>query len=226
MNGLVTLLLSFHIAAGCFSLILFWVPIFTTKGNQSHRRIGKLYVKAMWLVVITAIFLCLNNILNGEFLMGSFLAFLVIITAKPLWLGIATLSNKKAISTAFRNQQIIFNVITIVGGVMLLMYGISLGGKGIALYLIIFGCLGMLSIFELITCFKKNEASNEWLNTHLANMCTSAIAAYTAFFAFGVSSIMNEVLTSYWGILPWVAPSIIGTISIRLAVARNNRKAI
>jgi len=218
MNGLVTLVLILHIMAGSFSLILFWVPILTVKGNKNHRRIGKLYVNAMWVVILTAIFLSINDLINGSFVMGIFLGYLSVLTAKPLWLGIAALSNKKIISTGFRKRQILFNVITIVGGIVLLVYGISLSAKDIALYLIIFGCLGILSIFELIECFVKHESNDEWLKTHLANMCISAIAAYTAFLAFGVSSVLSNVLESYWGVIPWVAPSIIGTIGIRIAV--------
>ena len=46
-------------------------------------------------------------------------------------------------------------------------------------------------------------------------MLVSGIAAYTAFFAFGGRVFFESLLTGYWAVLPWVAPTIIGIGAIK-----------
>ncbi|MEM9270712.1 MAG: hypothetical protein AAGA78_17465, partial [Pseudomonadota bacterium] len=48
----------------------------------------------------------------------------------------------------------------------------------------------------------------------IVGMCTSAIAAYTAFFVFGANQFFEELLPGYWAILPWIAPTFVGTTGI------------
>jgi hypothetical protein len=51
-------------------------------------------------------------------------------------------------------------------------------------------------------------------------MCITGIAAHTAFLAFGAQSMFSHLYGSYWSIVPWVAPTVIGTIGIRVAIMR------
>ena len=222
MTLLIKFLLFLHVIAGFTSLILFWLPIFTHKGGLNHRRIGNLYVKAMWVVVITALMLSINNLVTGDFIMAAFLGFLSLITAKPLWLGIATLKNKEVYSSTFRAQQIGFNLLLDFTGGLLVLYGFSLGDNSLAIYLKIFGVLGLLTVFDLISCFRNKTNHKQLYATHLQNMCTSAIAAYTAFFAFGASSVLEGSFSSSLTLVFWIAPTVIGTIGIQYALIRYN----
>lgn len=214
-----TLLLA-HIAAGFSSLILFWVPVFTRKGGINHRRIGNYYIYAMWAVVITAVLLSVKNLLVGRFVMAAFLGFLALITGKPLWLGITALSNKKGSSAIYRRAQIVISASVVMAGACLIGYGLALGASGIAVFMIIFGVLGLASVFDLAANLRTDANSKHWLEEHLANMCITGIAAHTAFLAFGAQSMFSHLYGSYWSIIPWVAPTLIGTIGIRVAIGR------
>ncbi len=39
-----------HIAVGACALLLFWVPVFTRKGNMDHKRFGRIFGYAMYTV--------------------------------------------------------------------------------------------------------------------------------------------------------------------------------
>lgn len=224
MDLITKYLLATHVAAGFASLILFWVPIFTRKGGLNHRRIGNYYVWAMWAVVVSATLLSIKNLMIGNMLMAAFLGFLALITGKPLWLGISALNNKKHRSDVYRRAQLIMSGLVVVSGVALIGYGLALGGTGVAVFMIIFGALGLTSIFDFIANLDSQSLPKHWLEEHIANMCVTGIAAHTAFLAFGAQSVFAQMYSGYWSIVPWMAPTVIGTIGIRVAIARYKRE--
>lgn len=213
-----------HVVAGFISLILFWVPIFTRKGGLNHRKIGNYYVIAMWVVVVTAVALSVKNLIVGRTVMAAFLGFLALITGKPLWLSITALSNKREISDTYRRAQLVMSGLVATAGAALIVYGLVLGGTGIAVFMLIFGALGLSSILDLKANLTEAGAAKHWLEEHLANMCITGIAAHTAFLAFGAQSMFAQLYGSYWSIIPWVAPTVIGIIGIRVAVSRYKKQ--
>ena len=57
---------------------------------------------------------------------------------------------------------------------------------------------------------------NNRLQTHLAEMIVTGIAGYTAFFAFGARQFIQELLVGNWAVVPWVLPTILGTLAIQI----------
>ena len=95
MEFIVKTLLFLHVTFGFTSLVLFWLPVFLKKGGKGHFIIGKLYVVAMWIVVATAALLSVKNVIIGKYFMSAFLGFISLITANPLWYGMAILKKKQ-----------------------------------------------------------------------------------------------------------------------------------
>lgn len=205
-----------HVIAGFISLVLFWLPVFTRKGGLAHRKIGRVYVWLMWVVVFTAALLSIKNLLIGRLEAAAFLGFLSFITANPLWYGLAVLRHKKYLSSTFRKKHLVFELMVFAGGVLMLAWGLYLNGQGVAVLMIIFGILGISNILQIIRRLKKPQLKADWLNEHRVGMITTGIAAYTAFFAFGGRQFFDSLLTGYWMILPWVAPTIIGVVFLLL----------
>ena len=54
MNGVRSLLGSFHLAAGFIALAAFWFPLFTRKGGRFHRTAGWIFVAAMSAILASA----------------------------------------------------------------------------------------------------------------------------------------------------------------------------
>ena len=210
-------LLSTHVTAGCISLILFWLPIIVKKGSLIHIKIGKAYIYSMWIVVFSAIILCFINLYNGLIIMGLFLGFLALITSKPLWNGIAVFKLKKGITENYRNKLLVFQTITVAYSLFLISYGIYLGGEGVAILMFFFGTLGILDLPQLIKSIKTPIEKANLMKEHIGGMCISGIAAYTAFLSFGARDYLSTVFNGPFAVLPWVLPTIIGLIGIKIA---------
>ena len=211
METLSKALLSTHITAGFISLIIFWIPIFTKKGGNLHVKVGKAYVFLMWIVVISAGILSIENVLQGDYVMAAFLGFLTLITSNPLWYGIATLKQKKGLSSTYKNIHLVFNSGIVLSALLLIAYGCTMIGKGPDIMLFFFGILGLTNSKQVYNHFKNPTTKEDWYKQHYSGMVTTAIAAYTAFFVFGGNQLMAGRLPGYLMALPWILPTIIGT---------------
>ncbi|MEM7660212.1 MAG: hypothetical protein AAF399_29160 [Bacteroidota bacterium] len=218
------ILLFLHIAAGFLSLGIFWIPIFTKKGGINHRHLGKLYLIFMWVVVISAALLSVKNVLVGRYQMAAYLGFIALITARPLWYGVAILNQKKGLSPSFQAKHLWFRAAILLASAALISFGIYLEGKNVAVLMFIFGGLGMADLPRFLKDAKQPVTDANWLKQHIVGMCTSGIAAYTAFFVFGANQFLAGLLPGYWAVIPWVAPTIVGTIGIKYTLKKYGLK--
>lgn len=146
MNILSNTLIYLHIIAGVVSLVLFWLPAISRKGGIKHKQIGRYYVNAMWVVVITAALLSAQNWLNGQTVLAIFLGFLALLTANPLWHATAVLQEKGPVSMRFRRLSLLYELALGIAGVALVLYAFSLSNPTFKTLMIIFGTLGLLSL--------------------------------------------------------------------------------
>lgn len=218
-------LLIIHIFFAFGSLVIFWIPVFTKMGGKAHRTTGKAYVISMWVTVCTAFILSIINLYEGDIFGAAFLGFLSIISANPLWYGIAILKHKNGLGKSYNQKQMYFNIIITLTGVTLLLTGLYIGVDQGGVLMIIFGVLGLTTGITVIKELKTPPVEANWLFMHLKGMITSGIACYTAFFAFGGRTFFEKFLTGYWSVLPWVAPTIIGLIIIRVMKRRYTIKS-
>lgn len=206
-------ILGLHIIAGSLSLILFWLPIFLKKGGKAHRQFGKVYMVLMWAVVITSVILSIENLLEGAYVLAAFLGFIALITANPLWYGIAALRQKRGTSQRYLKTHLAFNWTLLLFGVLLVIYGMQVSGMGVLL--IIFGVLGALNGGRGLRDYRLKKLNKiDSYDLHVSGMIVSGIAAYTAFAAFGGRQFFSDILIGYWMILPWIMPTVIGVAII------------
>src|SRR5688572_10290203 len=52
-----------HIAIGAVGLVVFWGAMATTKGSRPHVRFGRAFVYCMYAVALTAVAICLMNLI-------------------------------------------------------------------------------------------------------------------------------------------------------------------
>jgi uncharacterized membrane protein len=215
MKTIYLAILSIHIAAGSLSLIAFWIPAFSKKGGKLHVLTGRYYVRAMWAVVTTAALLCVINLFRERFVTAGFLGFLSVLTAYPLWYGIAITRYKKHIPDRILNIRRFLNGLLFFGGIGLITWSFLLKFQGQTMLLLIFGSLGLTSLSATFESREKTRAQSYWITDHINGMVVSGIAAYTAFFAFGGRTIFESFLTDSMAFVPWVLPTIIGVVSMR-----------
>jgi len=207
-------LLKLHITAGFISLLSFIVPMVLRKGSKWHRKSGKVYVFAMWNVVLSAFLLSIINFIQQKYLPGIFLGYLGLITSSPLWYGIAILKTNKSVSNKYLYIRKYFELIIFILAIVLLgMFGI-MEKSAQTFLLLIFGLLGLTSGKMAFKSIENLRNGTNRIADHVEGMLTSAIAAYTAFFVFGGYTLFESLYRTNFAILFWVLPGVIGGFAI------------
>lgn len=212
MEALDRIFLFTHIAAGTISLLIFWIPVFTKKGGKLHNKAGIFYTYTMWIVVVTAALLSIINLVQGDHITAAFLGFLTVLTGHPLWYAVSILNHKKDIPISLIRLRKLLLATLVFGGAGLVIWSIILKVKGASILLLIFGILGMTQAPLLFRSDEKAQSEGNWIAAHINGMITTGIAAYTAFFAFGGSAFFGGIFSGSLVAIPWILPSIIGTI--------------
>lgn len=224
-----------HIAVGSCALILFWVPVFTRKGNFNHKRFGRYFTSAMYLVGFSGI--CMSSLdllaplemhaagleLNpdeeesairqvrefGLFLFS--LSVLVLVSTRHGWLTILYKEDRSALR---HPVHVGLNALLVGIGILLLTLSIN-GGP------ILFGVFGVLEIISgsrnLQYIFRAELRPKEWWIAHLNGLIGSGIGAYTAFTVFGGRRFFEELFASNFeslSIFLWITPGIVGSVAI------------
>ena len=225
-------LVHLHIAFGAVALVLFWVPVAARKGSPAHVAAGRWYTIVMYVVSSTAFFASLMVLadplgirrpgellaaaeaqrLAGLFRMFSlFLLMLSVLVFVSIRHGLAALRERRNPGMLSRPSHrawiaalaVLAAVVAVLGAVNGQILLIVFGGIGIA------GSFGMYRESRL-----QNPRRSQLVVAHLGGLIGSGIGAYTAFFAFGGSRLLGEILTGQWQVIPWILPSIVGTIAI------------
>ncbi|MFK8163379.1 MAG: hypothetical protein AB8H12_13035 [Lewinella sp.] len=225
MDTLVNSILTIHVAAGFTSLALFFIPAFAKKGGKLHNTVGRWYVYGMWTVIVTALLLCAARLYQGHFFQAMFLGFLALLTSGPLYHGIAVLKNKQGPSTRMQRIYLAYRITLASTGTYLLGAGLGWWGPGGHTLLIIFGTLGMvITIPSLMDEYRGKQKEYDWLIEHFSGLLITAVAAFTAFFAFGGRRIMGNLFGGHLEIIAWVTPTILGVAFIRYYKWKLRRK--
>lgn len=212
--SLYSALLILHIAAGSLSLSAFFVPMIAKKGGRWHRVAGRWFVYGMWTVIITALLLSIIIYRRKQVETALFFVFLALLTAGPLYYGIAILKHKKG---GVPRRLVVINltltVLTQIFALYLLITDSPL--------LIAFGIIGTIASMSKLTSHRKKiENPQHWIMEHISGMLITSIAAFTAFFSFGGRTVIGELLPGNWQLIPWILPTVLGVIAIRYYKAR------
>ena len=213
-------LLTLHIAAGITSLVLFWIPIVTKKGRSLHLKFGTAYVYAMYSVLITAIILSVIRFLAGSYQAGLALFFLGVLTAVPLLSGIQILKAKKP--TAQYKKLRLFLAGLLLATSVILIVASQILDSGLMLGFALIGLLGSLG--DLYRFARSTGSGKSWLREHYEGMLFSGGAAYTAFLAFGGRTVLGDILTGWWTLVPWLLPTFL-TIALLPLVHKRFKQA-
>jgi hypothetical protein len=214
-----------HLVAGVAALALFWVPALARKGGPLHRQAGRFYVRAMAVVVATAAPLAAAFIVEGDWVVGTFLAYLAVITFSALWGGRRVL-DYKADAAAFRTPfHAALGVANALAASAILVLAWVAADGFIRVLFTIFSIIGFTAAWETAQFFRHLPADRRWWwYQHFGGMIGSGIAAHTAFGAFGMRRLFPELQLGAWGLLPWILPSIVGMTAIVLLTRYYRRR--
>lgn len=197
-----------HAPLGGIALLTGGISLIVKKGNNMHKKSGKIFFFSMLFSAISAFII--SVLPNHE---SPFLFSIGLFSTYFLISGLRSLKFKQR-EFQLKTDKIIAYLITLTGIVMIL-YPVILHSK-LNIILSVFGVVGIvfglrdLKLFKDIKRLKKN-----WLKLHLGKMTGGYIAAVSAFF------VVNQILPGIWN---WFVPGIIGSGYITFWMIKLNRK--
>lgn len=212
MKEFIQYVLYFHAFSGGIALLSGIIAIVTKKGGRNHILSGQVYFYGMLSVVIT-------GLLVASFRGNIFLQTIAIFSFYLAFTGKRVLRNKKEMLV--KPLDWIFNLMSMLVGLMMLYLGIinliRVGFVGAIPMLLVFGgLLSWMTVEDAIKMWKKKFVKNDWLYIHIGRMGGSFIATSTAFL------LTNIRFEPRW--IVWLAPTIIGTPLIIVAVKKWKKK--
>jgi len=221
MNRLLELLLVAHVVGGGVGLLSFWVPAISRKGGPLHRRAGKVYVKGMALVTITGGPLAVASFADGNWVGGTFLLYLIVITASALYTGLRALRSKagahQLITPTYRGLA----WLNLASGATVMVVGVATQTWLLAG----FSLIGLLAGRAMLGFIRRPPTDPKyWWYEHLGGMIGTGIAAHVAFLNFGASRLIPGYSLGDWGMLAWFAPVVIGVLATNRLDAFYRRK--
>ena len=224
-----------HVALGSCALLVFWIPVFTKKGNLDHKRFGRYFACAMYAVAFSGLTMSSLDLISPlaghaqgaalsaevatelaaevrSFALFLFsLSLLVLASTRQGWLCILHRDDRTVLRTPIHNG--------LIGGLMIMGAILLINGlTSNSILFIVFGSLQIMTAASTLRYnYKKELAPKEWWIEHLRGLIGSGIGAYTAFFVFGGSRLFEALFQDALAdisIVLWVAPGVIGSIFI------------
>ena len=209
-------LIFLHVACGALVLLVGLILMFRPKGTRLHRRLGWMYVLAMWTI-------CLSAFLLIAFHRFSFFLMVVgVLTFYFTFVGVRVVRRPKQGKEQWYDWVV--SIVTFAFGLGLIGYGIYVaflvgGFHVVALLGLIFGFGTAQTAWKDIRFFvSKGEPERKWwLYQHINAMGGSYIAAVTALAVQNGNAFLPG---ASYGWLLWILPGIVGSFVVGGAIRR------
>lgn len=195
-----------HVLVGTVALVTFWTAALARKGSPLHKAVGKVYLLAMFGVVVTAVPLALSYALQGQWIGAAFLGYLVILVShscRVAWLAIHWKRDfARFTGTGFRVSAALLGISGVAVSVLGMLYGVWL--------LIIFGLIGPLGALEARKLIRNGPQSPKWwLKEHYGAMIGNGVATHIAFLQIGLMRLIPGLGDTVVQHLAWFGPLVV-----------------
>jgi len=224
-----------HIVIGFTGLAAFWFPVFARKGGQVHKKAGRVFEWAAYIVAGSAVFNALGRLvtalIGGATLAGNedsfgflvFLAYLGTVTFASVRHGVKAVRNKD-FATLRTGPHMALAVASLIGSAVVIGYAL-LVWTDLSFVLLALSPIGLLQGRAMILQMTRPQSERMiWFYAHMGNMLGAGIAFHTAFAVFGSARIFQFELPGAWQIVPWVLPAAIGIPSNLILETKYRRK--
>lgn len=217
MPWLFHLFLAAHIGGGIVALTSFWGAVATRKGSAAHRRWGRVFTNAIYVVCALAFGMGALSIVwplamhagltdaplyRG--LLGWMMIYLAILTVTMTRYGLRMVANRRNHAANRSWPMLVLLGLTGVTGINCLVHGLMLGHP----LMILVALLGFgVVVTYLQYLFGVPFGPQAYVREHLKAMIATGISAYTAFLSVGLIEMFPEHAFSP---VIWVLPSMVG----------------
>lgn len=196
-----------HLAAGTLALVTYWSAALARKGSPLHIAVGRTYLLAMIVVLVTSAGLAAAFIVRGRPAIGTFLAYLVVITATACWLAWRAIRSKRAPADYFGAGFHRLGWLNLGAGLVTFGIGVKLG---ISL-LMVFSWVGILGGAAMIRQARRPPSTHRrwWLREHYFNVLGTGVATHIAFLGLGLNRLLAPLGVQPPQLLAWTLPLVV-----------------
>ena len=223
-----TLLLFTHVGAGITALIFAPLAMLTQKGGAAHRRWGRVYFWAMFVIFVTALAILFVR-------PNVFLFIISILSFYGAFSGVRSLRRKHP-ERGERAARLDWGAaaVALLAGVSFIVWGAlsllglnvgdtstSFASNAFSVLGIVFGLvLGKDALDDLQSFRRPSRNPMWWWTYHLERMVGSYLAAVTAFMVQNVGPLLPETLA--WTV--WALPGLLGGVGISYWIRYYHKK--
>lgn len=199
-----------HVAAGTVALLTFWTTAALRKGSRPHRLVGRVYLLAMAVVVVTGVPLTVARALDGQTVGATFLAYLLLLVSTSVWLSWRAIRDRASATRYFGRMHAALAIANPLAGFGVLALGLSVGST----LLTGFSLVGVFTGFDMWRRRRVMPARpNWWLQEHYGAMVANGAATHVAFLALGLPRLLPEVVGSAAYLAGWFLPVVLAVVA-------------
>ncbi|MAZ27338.1 MAG: DUF2306 domain-containing protein [Cytophagaceae bacterium] len=195
-----------HASVGGIALVAGAIAILAKKGNNLHKKAGRIFYYTMLASALSALVICLLPGHESAFLfaIGVFSSYFIIS-------GYRSLAFRRKPVINIKDRLLAYGILTT--GLVMVLYPLILEGQ-LNIILTVFGIVGIaFGVRDVQLLHKPDVLKKAWLKLHLGKMMGGYNAAVSAFF------VVNQILPGVWN---WFVPSIVGGVYISYWITKLN----
>jgi hypothetical protein len=210
------ILLTLHAIAGVIALVTYWAAALLRKGSPAHRAVGKAYLLAMLVIVVTGAPMAVIIAMKGKPGIATFLGYLVVITATGMWSGWRAI-RRKGQQQAFRDGTYAAVAwLNVASSVAVFAVGWQMSQA----LLMGFSMVGLLGGTQMLYLRARPMTSPRWwLEEHFSAMVGTGVATHIAFLAIGLDRIVRMAgiePPAWYHLIAWFLPLALAFVAVPL----------
>ncbi|MGH8104684.1 MAG: hypothetical protein ACREO1_01220 [Arenimonas sp.] len=202
-----------HAAVGTTALVTFWIAGMAKKGSPVHKTSGKIYLLAMVGILLSAFPMATYITIYKQHVIGSFLLYLLIITATSVWNSWRSIRDKRDWKTYTGPVYKGLMVLNLLGGLAIAGIGLFLAER-MQMVITSFSLIGILSAYGMYKF--QREAPTEprwWMREHLTAMIGNGVATHIAFLQIGLPKMLPMIAGPVMVNVAWMGPLLIAVVA-------------
>lgn len=205
------LFVTLHVMAGALALGCFWAAAWLRKGSPRHRAVGKVFLLAMTLIVLTSVPITVQFAwYRQQPLSALFLVYLMALTGNAVWLSWRAVTDKRDWRVLVARPgwalslwpMLLFALAVLLAGVL----------TGQVLFLS-FSLIGLWAGWRMWRFARRGPQRPDWaLRQHYQSMLGAGIATHVGFLSIGMRPVWRwlhqhtQVPGAVIELFPWIAP--------------------
>lgn len=211
-------IVAIHVCAGVLALLTFWGAALLKKGSPRHRAVGKVFLLAMAVIVLTAFPILVQfAVYRQQPRSALFLAYLIALTGNAAWLAWRAVTDKRD----WRQMTRRIGWHLSLWPVLLLALTVAAVGLSTREPLMISFCgLGLFAGWRMLRFARRGPQRPNWhLVQHYQSMLGAGIATHVAFLTIGMRPVWAWLRTHTTvpalviELFPWLAPVLVAVLA-------------